>query len=175
MCLRAPSTYAAGTVIPKRCSKSKSGLRTSEEPGSVPPVLGLPASMMGHVDLARRNRSGGMTDVREVDRAAVLGRVAVLRVEAEVIHHRQRADAGRVGGGEVRVNVRERQPRVGERAESDVGVDLRERPVGQMPARMLVRTDDERRALERARPVPVAYEDRPRAQRQHPTGSSLVC
>ena len=58
-----------------------------------------------HVALARGDGLGGVADVHHVGRAAGLGRVDVAELEPHVVGHRQRAQAGRVAGAEVAVDV----------------------------------------------------------------------
>ena len=123
-----PNSYMCrrgGERVERRDGRARSGSRTAPRarrappppPGGRPPVRGLPASVISATwHLPAAIARGGVADVDEVGRAAGLGRVDVAHAQAEVLGHGQAADAGRVAGAEVRVDVGQRQPGVGERA-----------------------------------------------------------
>ena len=98
----------------------------------------------GDAALPRGDGCGCVTDVDVVRRATGLGGVDVGElVEAEIIGHRHRAEAGGVAGAEVAVDVVEGEPGVGQRAQRHLGVDLRQRPVGDLAPWVLVSAHDE--------------------------------
>ena len=74
--------------------------------------------------LAGRDRLRRMIHMHDIRRAAGFRRVGVAHVQAEVVGHREGAEARRVAGAEIRVDVREAEPGVGEGAARDFGVEL---------------------------------------------------
>ena len=104
------------------------GLRARPRPG--PGACDLRSEAAGEGDqrdpaLAGRDGGRRVADVGHVRRAAGLGAVDVRAVQAQVLGHGERPEAGRVAGAEVAVDVVEAQAGVGQRPRGHLGVDLR--------------------------------------------------
>ena len=95
-----------------------------------------------HVDLAGGNGGGSVPDVHQVRGTAALGRIDVATSQAEVLGHRDPAEAGRVASAEVRVDVADGQAGIGQRADGDIGMDLRDRASPRDAQRVLIRAGD---------------------------------
>jgi hypothetical protein len=90
-----------------------------------------------------------VADVDEVGGAAGLGGVQVADVlQAHVVDHREAAEARRVAGAEVAVDIVLAEPGVGERANGALGVELRGGFVGRVARRVLKRAHDVGLALD---------------------------
>src|SRR5215213_6034047 len=84
-----------------------------------------------------------MPDLKQIGRAAGIGRIDVPHLEAEIIDHRQPAETRRVAGGaEVPVDVVFRQAGIFERALGAFGVQHRHGLVLRQAGRVLVYPDD---------------------------------
>ena len=88
---------------------------------------------------------GRMADMHQVRRPTGVGRVHKAGVEIEVLGNGYRAEACR-RVAEIPIDVRRAQPGVGQRAKSNLRMDLGEAAVRDLPPRMLVGTGDERAA-----------------------------
>ena len=94
-------------------------------------------------DLAftRRDRLGSVTDMQDIGRAADLGSVHMPDVlQAHIFDHRQRAEAGRVAGAVIRIDIPDRQAGVVERALRAFGMELGDRLVDRLAGGVLADT-----------------------------------
>jgi len=90
-----------------------------------------------------------VADVDEVGGAAGLGGIQVTDVlQAHVVDHGEAAEARRVAGAEIAVDVVLAEPCIGERADGALGVELRGGLVGSVARRVLKRAHDVGLALD---------------------------
>ena len=109
--------------------------------------------------LAGGDRFGRMRHMGDVGTAADIGAVVVAQREIHVVGHGQRAEAGRVAGAEVAVDVLLGQPGVAQGAERRFRVQLGDGLVLGQPRRVLIGTGDiglplDRHALGRSPSLP---------------------
>jgi len=83
-----------------------------------------------------------MGHVRDVRGAAGFGRIDVARAQAHVVDHAEHAQARRVAGAEVAIDVTQRKPRVFEGAARGFGVQLGDGLVRRFACGVLVGTHD---------------------------------
>jgi hypothetical protein len=82
-----------------------------------------------------------MTEMDQIGTSAAFRRIDMTDLEAEIIHHRQKATR-RIAGTEITVDVGLCQPGIFQRALSDLGVKLCGGFIGCVPGRMFINSSN---------------------------------
>jgi len=99
-----------------------------------------PLRHQGNAALAGSYCNGGVTDVTQIGGTAGEGRIGVTQaLEANIFGERNSPEA-ELPIAKIAIDILQPQPRIGERPQGHLGVNLRSRSIRKLPAGMLVGT-----------------------------------